>query len=287
MSPSVSSRPGICAIDSGSSPRKPIWRSHGSCGNACCRFRAELVDLPAEVHVLEQRLGQRLELRALLGRHRVHELLHLRHRLRHLLEQLVERSAGCRGKKSPWRSMNPSKSGSSPRSRCSSIWLSSASMSFIRAMRSGVEVLHALGHLVEVALHQLLAQLVHELLELLARGVVHPLVLLERLHLAGEVGRELVELFAALLGDVFDDLLLTLVAATLRVVDALGRCPRAPCRRCRAAARRCPRTRRRGRSCSSISRRRSRSRCSMSRRPMSLRRCGRGAPAASSAAAPR
>ena len=66
-------------------------RSHGRFGNACCRLRDELVDLPAQVHVLEQRLGERLELRALLGRHRVHELLHLRHRLRHLLEQLVER----------------------------------------------------------------------------------------------------------------------------------------------------------------------------------------------------
>ena len=58
----------------------------------------ELVDLPAQVHVLEERLGELLELRALLGRHRVHELLHLRHRLRHLLEQLVEASAGCRGR---------------------------------------------------------------------------------------------------------------------------------------------------------------------------------------------
>ena len=50
----------------------------------------ELVDLPPQVHVFEQRLGERLELRALLGRHRVEQLLHLRHRLRHLLEQLVE-----------------------------------------------------------------------------------------------------------------------------------------------------------------------------------------------------
>ena len=91
MSPSVSRRPGICAIDSGSSPRKPIWRSHGRLRERLLQVAAELVDLPAEVHVLEQRLGERLELRALLGRHRVHQLLHLRHRLRHLLEQLVER----------------------------------------------------------------------------------------------------------------------------------------------------------------------------------------------------
>ena len=44
---------------------------------------------------------------------------------------------GLPGKKSPKRSMNPSKSGSSPRSRCSSMWLSSASMSFMRASCSG------------------------------------------------------------------------------------------------------------------------------------------------------
>ena len=44
---------------------------------------------------------------------------------------------GFSGKKSPKRSMNPSKSGSSPVARCSSIWLSSASMSFMRAMSSG------------------------------------------------------------------------------------------------------------------------------------------------------
>ena len=79
-------------------------------------------------------------------------------------------------------------------------------------MRSGLHVLHALGHLVEVALHELLAQLVHQLLELLAGAVVHPLVLLELLHLAREVGRELVELLAALLGELVDDLLLALVA---------------------------------------------------------------------------
>ena len=48
------------------------------------------------------------------------------------------RFRGFSGKKSPWRSMKPSKSGSSPLARCSSIELSSASMSFIRAMSSGV-----------------------------------------------------------------------------------------------------------------------------------------------------
>src|SRR6266581_1783769 len=44
---------------------------------------------------------------------------------------------GLPGKKSPYLSMKPLKSGSSPRSRCSSIWLRSASMSFMRCICSG------------------------------------------------------------------------------------------------------------------------------------------------------
>ena len=52
---------------------------------------AELVDLPPQIHVVEQRVRHLLQLGALLGCHRVEELLHLRHRARHLLEQLVER----------------------------------------------------------------------------------------------------------------------------------------------------------------------------------------------------
>ena len=126
-------------------------------------------------------------------------------------------------------------------------------MSFMRAMRSGRHVLHALGHLVEVALHELLAQLVHQLLEPLARRVVHEVVLLQRLHLAGEVGGQLVELLAPLLGEVFDDLLAALVAGLDAPRRRGGRCPRAPARRPRAAARRSRRRRRRGRSGSSIS----------------------------------
>ncbi len=51
---------------------------------------AELIDLPAQVHVFEQLLGEPLQLGALLGRHRVEHRLHRRHPLRHDLEQLVE-----------------------------------------------------------------------------------------------------------------------------------------------------------------------------------------------------
>ena len=92
-------------------------------------------------------------------------------------------------------------------------------MSFICGHALGGHVLHALGQLVEVALHQLLAQLVHELLELLTCRVVHELVLLHRLHAAGEIGRHLLELPAPLLGDVLDQLLAALVARACGVVD--------------------------------------------------------------------
>ena len=51
---------------------------------------AELVDLPAQVHVLQQLFGQALELGPLLGRHRVEHRLHGGHALSHHLEQLVE-----------------------------------------------------------------------------------------------------------------------------------------------------------------------------------------------------
>ena len=83
----------------------------------------------------------------------------------------------------------------------------------------GRHVLHALGQLVEVALHQLLAQLVHQLFEPLARGVVHELVVLQRLHATGEVRRELLELAPPLLGDVLDQLLAALVARAGGLVD--------------------------------------------------------------------
>ena len=52
---------------------------------------AQLVHLPAQVHVAEQLVGQLLQLRPLLGRHRVEHRLHRRHPPGELLEQLVER----------------------------------------------------------------------------------------------------------------------------------------------------------------------------------------------------
>ena len=130
---------------------------------------AQLVDLPAQVHVLEQLLGQALQLRPLLGRHRVEHRLHRRHALGHDLEQLVEVLRVLGEEVAVALHELVEVGAPRPRSRCSSISLSSASMSFIRCMSSGETLLHRAGHLVEVALHELLAQLVDELLELLAR----------------------------------------------------------------------------------------------------------------------
>ena len=125
---------------------------------------AELVDLPAQVHVLEQRLGEGLELRALLGRHRVHELLHLRHRLRHLLEQLVERLRVA-GEEVAVALHEPVEVGLLAALALLEHLVELGEHVLHPLHPLGREVLHALGHLVEVALHQLLAQLLHELLE--------------------------------------------------------------------------------------------------------------------------
>ena len=127
-------------------------------------MRDELVDLPAQVHVLEQRLRERLQLRALLGRHRVEQLLHLRHRLRHLLEQLVEglRVAGEEVAVALHEAVEVGLLAALALLE-HLVELGEHVLHLRHAL--GRHVLHALGHLVEVALHQLLAQLVHQLLE--------------------------------------------------------------------------------------------------------------------------
>ena len=51
-------------------------------------------------------------------------------------------------------------------------------------------------------------------------GVVHPIVVLELAHAAGEIGRQLLELLAALLREVLEQLLAPLVARRTRFVDA-------------------------------------------------------------------
>ena len=78
--------------------------------------------------------------------------------------------------------------------------------------RLGVHLGHRPGHLVEVALGQLLAQLVHQLVEPLAGLARGELVLLQLADHAGQVGRQHVELEVALGHDLVGDLLAAGVA---------------------------------------------------------------------------
>ena len=96
----------------------------------------ELVDLPAQVHVLEELLGELLQLRPLLGRHRVEHRLHRRHPLGHHLEQLVERLGVLREEVAVVLH-EPLEARVLAVARWSSISLSSAIMSFMRCMSSG------------------------------------------------------------------------------------------------------------------------------------------------------
>ena len=180
---------------------------------------AELVDLPPQIHVVEQRVRELLELRALLGRHRVEHLLHLRHRARHLLEQLVERLRVV-GEEVAVAIHEPFEVG-----------LLALLALLEHVVQLGEHVLHplhllgrhlrhALLQLVEHRVEELLAQLVHQLLELLTGVVVHPVVLLELAHPAREVGRELVELLAAFAREILEQFLTSLVAGLTGVVEA-------------------------------------------------------------------
>ena len=81
---------------------------------------------------------------------------------------------------------------------------------------------HGAGHLVEVALSDLLAQPLHQLVELLARLGRDEVVVLQAAHLPGQVGRQHVELHVALRR------------------AALGRCRRGARRRCRQRPARTP-----------------------------------------------
>ena len=191
----------------------------GHVGERVLEVAGELVDLPAQVEVLEQRLRQPLQLGTLLGGHRVQQLLHLRHRLRHLLEQLVEglRVAGEEVAVLVHEALEVGLFATLALLE----HLVEVGEHVLHALHLlGRHVLHAFGHLVEVALEQLLAQLVHQLLEPLAGCVVHEVVVLERLHPAGEIGRKLVELLPPLLGEILDDLLPATVARLPCFVDA-------------------------------------------------------------------
>ena len=141
----------------------------GHVGERLLEVPRQLVDLPAEVHVLEQRLREPLELRALLGRHRVEHLLHRGHRPRHLLEQLVE-GLGVAGEEVAVALHEAVEVGLLAALTLLEHLVELGEHVLHPRHLLGRDVLHALGHLVEVALHELAAQLVHQLLEPLARA---------------------------------------------------------------------------------------------------------------------
>ncbi len=69
---------------------EPVGLAPARARHRLAQVAGQALHLPAQVHVLEQRVGQRLELLALLGRQRAPHRLGRRHPLGQLLEQLVE-----------------------------------------------------------------------------------------------------------------------------------------------------------------------------------------------------
>ena len=86
----------------------------------------------------------------------------------------------------------------------------------------GRHVLHGARDLVDEALHELFAQLVHQGLELLPGLRGRELVRLEGLDLAGQVGRQEIQVHGALLDDLLGDLLASLVAGLGGLAGHLG-----------------------------------------------------------------
>ena len=185
----------------------------------------QLVDLPPQVHVLEQLLREPLELRPLLGRHRVEHRLHGRHLLGHLLEELVEVLRVPREE--------IAELGHEALERGLGVLAGLAHLEQLveRAEHVlharhvlGAHVAHRPGHLVEVALHELLLELVDQLVEAFPRLRGGEVVVAQLPHHAGQVGRQHVELGATLgrhlLGDLAPALVARVARLLLELVDA-------------------------------------------------------------------
>jgi hypothetical protein len=185
----------------------------------------QLVDLPPQVHVLEQLLRQALELRPLLGRHRVEHRLHGGHLLCHLLEQLVEVLRVAREEVAELVH-EALECGLGVLARLAHLEHLVERAEHVLHARHVLRahVAHRAGHLVEVALHELLLELVDQLVEALPRLRRGEVVVAQLTHHARQVGREHVELGATLGRDLLSDLgsaLVARVACLLReLVDA-------------------------------------------------------------------
>ncbi len=156
---------------------------------------AQLVELPAQVEVVQQLARQGFELGPLLGRHRVQQRAHGRHLRGQLLEQLVQCS-GVAGEEVAVAGHEVLK-----------VRLVAACPLIEHLVEGSQHVLeplqvlrrhgrHRLRHLVELAGQELAAQRLEQTVEALLGFVRQEGVLLQRSHLPGQVGRKQVELEA-------------------------------------------------------------------------------------------
>jgi hypothetical protein len=181
---------------------------------------AELIELPAQVHVAEQLIAELLHLGPLLGRHRVEHRLHRRHATGHLLEQLLQRLRVLREEVAELlhELLEPGVL---------------ATLLPVEHLVEGGEhvlhalhvarghVLHALGHLVDHLLHELLAQPVEHLLETLLGLARLEVVGAQFAHLAGQVVRHEIESHVALGGHLAGGVGAPLVTTRLRIAHGV------------------------------------------------------------------
>ena len=153
------------------------------------------IDLPREIHVAEKLVHERLQLGPLSGAHRRQHRRGCRHPLRELLEKLVEvlRVTGEQVAVLPHELLE---------ARVERLPLAPLLHHPVEGVEGVADVLALLGtrrgrrpgQLVEIGLHDLLAQALEELLEVLPRFGRGELVALQPVHAAGEILREQPEL---------------------------------------------------------------------------------------------
>jgi hypothetical protein len=169
--------------------------------------------------------SQLLQLRPLLGRHRVHHRLHGRHALRHLLQQLVEVLRVLREEVAELLHELLERLllvvGVGARLTLLDEVVERRHHVLHAGHVLGGHVLHAGRHLVDHLLHQLLLELLHQLLEALLRLLALEVVGAEFAHLAGQVVGQHVEAEVALRGSVLRCGGAPLVAAALGCLRGL------------------------------------------------------------------
>ncbi len=168
----------------------------GKRGKRALEVATQRVELPVEVQVAEELVGQGLELRALLRAHGVQQPRHLCHGVRELFEQLVERLrvAGHEVAMPLHEALEVGRDALFPLLEhlveLGEHVLDPTQLAFI-------EVLHAGRELVEMALQQLVAELLDQRLEVAPGAVVDEVVRGQLPHETCEVGRHEIKLFAA------------------------------------------------------------------------------------------